>query len=54
MSGAASSDYLVMKASAAVLTAASLLHLLLLLLNYADQHLLFSNVGSDRHTDWTG
>jgi hypothetical protein len=43
------------------LAAASLLLLLLLLpllvmllLNYTDQHLLFSNVGSDRHTDWTG
>ncbi len=63
MSGAASSDYLVIASSAAVLTAASLLHLLLLLLllvllllllNHADQHSLFSDVGSDRHTDWTG
>lgn len=62
MSGAASSDYVATASSAAVVTAASLLHLLLLLLlllllhllKFADQPLLFSDVGSDRHTDWTG
>lgn len=56
MSGAASSDYVAIASSAAVVTAASLLHLLLLLhlLNFADQPSLFSDVCSDRHTDWTG
>ena len=48
----------VMASSAAVLRAASLLHLLLLLLllllKFADQHSLCSDVGSDRHTYWTG
>lgn len=62
MSGAASSDYVAIASSAAVVTAASLLHLLLLLLlllllhllNFAGQPSLFSDVCSDRHTDWTG